>query len=190
MEEKFRCFGTGLPLYEDYHDKEWGREVHDDSLLFELLTLEGAQAGLSWYIVLKKRNDYRLAFDNFDPNKVALYDDNKIASLLQNNNIIKNRLKILSTITNAKAIVEIIKKYGSFDKFIWSYVNYKPIVNHITKYADFQSKTPLSDKISKDLLVLGFKFVGSTIVYSFLQAIGMVNDHMVNCFVYKELLNQ
>ena len=187
MGEKTRCFGTGIPIYEDYHDNEWGRPVHDDRKLFEMLILEGAQAGLSWITVLKKRESYRAAFDNFDASKIALYDDKKIEELMRNEGIIRNRLKIAATIANAKAFLEIVKIHGSFDKFIWSYVDFKPIQNNIEKFEDYQAKTPLSDKISKDLLKLGFKFVGSTIIYSFMQAVGMVNDHLKSCCVFNEV---
>jgi len=186
MSETFRCFGN-TPLYMDYHDTEWGRPVHDDNTLFEFLILEGAQAGLSWETVLKKREAYREAFDSFDPAKVALYDDKKIEELMTNSAIIRNRLKINSAITNAELFLDIQKQYGSFDKFIWGYVDHKPINNRIENPEDWPATTPLSDKISKDLKKMGFKFVGSTIIYSFMQATGMVNDHLTKCFVYKEL---
>jgi len=186
MSEKFRCFGD-TPLYMDYHDNEWGRPVHDDIKLFEMLTLEGAQAGLSWITVLKKREEYRKVFDGFDPKKVALYDEKKVGELLSNQGIIRNRLKIRAAIINAKLFLDIQKKYGSFDKFIWAYIDNKPIQNNIESAADYKASTPLSDKISKDLKKLGFKFVGSTIIYAFMQAIGMVNDHLTRCFVYSEL---
>ena len=188
MNEKIRCSWCGdLPIYIDYHDNEWGRPVHDDRKLFEMLILEGAQAGLSWITVLKKRENYRKAFDNFDPNKVALYDEEKIQSLMENEGIIRNRLKINSAVINAKLFLEVAEKHGSFDKFIWSYVNYKPITNHVKQIEDLLATTPLSDQISKDLKKMGFKFVGSTIIYSFMQATGMVNDHLVDCFAYKEI---
>ena len=187
MSEKFRCFGNN-PLYEDYHDHEWGRPVHDDVKLFEMLILEGAQAGLSWETVLKKRTSYREAFDGFDPHKVALYDDAKIAELIANAGIIRNRLKINAAVINAKLFLGIAEKYGSFDQFIWSYVDYTPIIGHWEKFEDMPLTTPISDKISKDLKKMGFKFVGSTIIYSFMQAVGMVNDHLAKCFVYEELV--
>jgi len=186
MTEKFRCFGH-TPLYADYHDNEWGRPVHDDNKLFEMLILEGAQAGLSWETVLKKREAYREAFDGFDPHKVALYDDVKIAELMANAGIIRNRLKINAAIINAKLFLDIAEKHGSFDKFIWAYVDYIPIVGHWDKFEDMPLTTPISDKISKDLKKMGFKFVGSTIIYSFMQAVGMVNDHLKTCFVYEEM---
>jgi DNA-3-methyladenine glycosylase I len=185
---KFRCFGD-TPIYMDYHDNEWGRPVHDDGKLFEMLILEGAQAGLSWITVLKKREAYREAFDGFDPNKVALYSDKKIEELMKNEGIIRNRLKINAAVNNARLFLGIIEKYGSFDRFIWGYVEYKPITGHWDSFENMQTTTPISDKISKDLKKMGFKFVGSTIIYSFMQAVGMVNDHLTKCFVYKELLH-
>ena len=187
MSEKFRCFGDHLPIYADYHDTEWGRPVHDDRKLFEMLILEGAQAGLSWETVLKKREAYREAFDGFDPKKVALYDDAKFAELMANAGIIRNRLKINAAVINAKLFLDIIKKHGSFDKFIWAYVDNKPIVGHWASFENMPLTTPISDKISKDLKKMGFKFVGSTIIYSFMQAVGLVNDHLKPCFVYKEM---
>ena len=186
MSEKFRCFGD-TQLYADYHDNEWGRPVHDDKKLFEMLILEGAQAGLFWETVLKKRENYRAAFDNFDPNKVALYDDVQIAELLQNPGIIRNKLKVNAAVTNAKLFLEIAEKHGSFDKFIWAYVDNKPIVGHWESFEAMPTTTPISAQISKDLKKLGFKFVGSTIIYSFMQAVGMVNDHLTKCFVYDEI---
>jgi len=189
MSEKFRCFGS-TPLYADYHDNEWGRPVHDDRKLFEMLILEGAQAGLSWETVLKKRESYREAFDGFDPEKVALYDDAKKAQLMANAGIIRNRLKINAAVINAELFLEIVQKHGSFDKFIWSYVDFKPIVGHWESFEKMPLTTPVSDKISKDLKKLGFKFVGSTIIYSFMQAVGMVNDHLTKCFVYDEMMKR
>jgi DNA-3-methyladenine glycosylase I len=188
MNEKIRCSWCGdLPIYQDYHDNEWGRPVHDDRKLFEMLILEGAQAGLSWITVLKKRESYREAFDGFDPRKVALYDDDKIQALMANEGIIRNRLKINAAVINAKLFLEIVEKHGSFDKFIWAYADYKPITSRLERIEDLPATTPLSDKISKDLKKMGFKFVGSTIIYSFMQAIGMVNDHVAGCFVYDEI---
>jgi len=186
MNEIIRCFGN-TPLYMDYHDKEWGRPLHDDRMLFEFLTLEGAQAGLSWETVLKKRESYREAFDGFDPEKIILYDDAKVEELMNNSGIIRNRLKINSVIINAKLFLDIQKQYGSFDKFIWAYVDGKPVNNRVEKPEDWVSTSPVSDKISKDLKKLGFKFVGSTIIYAFMQATGMVNDHLTSCFVYDEM---
>ena len=187
MSEKFRCFGK-TPLYGNYHDNEWGRPVHDDRKLFEMLILEGAQAGLSWETVLKKRENYRAAFDSFDPHKVALYDDTKIAELMANACIIRNRLKINAAVINAKLFLDIIENHGSFDEFIWAYVDNEPVVGHWESFEDMPLTTTVSDKISKDLKKMGFKFVGSTIIYSFMQAVGMVNDHLKKCFVYKELV--
>ena len=189
MSEQFRCFGEGIPIYMDYHDNEWGRPVHDDQKLFEMLILESAQAGLSWITVLKKREAYRAAFDNFDPTKVALYDDTKITELLNNEGIIRNRLKVGATIINAKLFLDIQKQHGSFDKLIWAYVDNKPIVGHWERAEDVPVTTSISDQISKDLKKMGFKFVGSTIIYSFMQAVGMVNDHLNGCRVYEDVLH-
>lgn len=189
MSEKVRCPWAGdTQIYIDYHDNEWGRPVHDDCKLFEMLILEGAQAGLSWITVLKKREAYREAFDGFDPHKIALYDDTKIAELMANPGIIRNRLKINAAIINAKLFLEVVEKYGSFDKFIWGYVDNTPIVGHFERIEDLPATTPISDRISKDLKKIGFKFVGSTIIYSFMQAVGMVNDHITTCFAYDEIL--
>jgi 3-methyladenine DNA glycosylase len=187
MSEKFRCFGKSQ-LYIEYHDHEWSVPVHDDQKLFEMLILEGAQAGLSWETVLKKREAYRAAFDNFDPRKVALYDEKKVSELMANAGIIRNRLKINAAIVNAKLFLDIVKEHGSFEKFIWEYVDYTPIVGRRERLEDVPITTPISDKISKDLKKLGFKFVGSTIIYSFMQAVGMVNDHLINCCVFEEKL--
>ena len=188
MQEKTRCaWAEEAPQFIDYHDKEWGRPVHDDIKLFEMLTLEGMQAGLSWLTILKKRENFRKAFDGFDPKIVAQYDDAKKLELMENEGIIRNRLKIHGTVTNARLFLDIAEQHGSFDKFIWSYVGGKPIVNQRKNLGDIPATTPLSDRISKDLKKLGFKFVGSTIIYAFMQAIGMVNDHSVDCFLYREL---
>ena len=185
MSEKIRCFGD-TPVYQAYHDNEWGRPVHDDRKLFEMLILEGMQAGLSWNTVLNKREAFREAFDNFDPHKVALYDDAKKAALLTNEKIIRNRLKVNAAVVNAKLFLRLAEQYGSFDKFIWAYVDYRPIVGGWKSFQEMPLTTPISDKISKDLKKMGFKFVGTTIIYSFMQAIGMVNDHLTNCCVYEE----
>lgn len=190
MSEKIRCSWAGdIPIYQDYHDKEWGRPVHDDRKLFEMLILEGAQAGLSWITVLKKREAYRAAFDGFDPQKIARYDDAKIEALMANEGIIRNRLKINAAIINAQRFLNIVEQYGSFDKFLWAYVDHTPIINRFEKLEDIPATTPISDQISKDLKKLGFKFVGSTIIYAFMQATGMVNDHFTDCFVYGETVN-
>jgi len=186
MDNIIRCFGN-TPLYTDYHDNEWGRPVHDDRKLFEFLILEGAQAGLSWETVLKKRESYREAFDGFNPEKIVLYDEAKIEELMANSGIIRNRLKINSVIINAGLFLDIQKQHGSFNKFIWAYVDNKPITNRVEKPEDWVATSPISDKISKDLKKLGFKFVGSTIIYAYMQAIGMVNDHLTSCFVYDEI---
>jgi DNA-3-methyladenine glycosylase I len=191
MNEKIRCSWVGDTLiYIDYHDTEWGRPVHDDDKLFEMLILESMQAGLSWITVLKKREAFKVAFDGFDPNKVALYDDTKIQELMENEKIIRHQLKINAAINNAKLFLEVVEKYGSFNKMIWEYVDHKPIIGHWKKLEDIPGTTPLSDKISKDLKKIGFKFIGPTTIYSFMQAIGMVNDHTTDCFVYKELLKK
>jgi DNA-3-methyladenine glycosylase I len=170
-----------------YHDKEWGVPVHSDRKLFEFLLLEGMQAGLSWRTILNKRKNFSKAFDSFDFNKVAKYNRRKIDSLLKNEGIIRNKLKIESTITNAKAFIEVRKEFGTFNKYIWSFVNGKPIVNKNKSLEDIPAKTELSDLISNDLKKRGFKFVGSTIVYAHMQATGMVNDHITDCFRYNEI---
>ena len=189
MKEKTRCAWVGnTPIYVDYHDNEWGQPVHDDNHLFEMLILEGMQAGLSWITVLKKREAFREAFDGFDPHKIALYDEAKIQALMSNEKIIRNRLKINAAINNAHVFLNITEKQGCFNDMIWSYVNHAPIIGHWEKIEDVPATTPLSDKISKDLKKMGFKFVGSTIVYSFMQAIGMVNDHVRDCLIYEVLL--
>ncbi|WP_312372934.1 DNA-3-methyladenine glycosylase I [Lachnoclostridium sp.] len=191
MNEKVRCSWTGnIPIYIDYHDNEWGRPVHDDVKLFEMLILEGMQAGLSWLTVLNKREAFREAFDGFDPNKVALYGDTKIQELMVNEKIIRNRLKINATIINARAFLNVAEKHGSFDKFIWKYVDYIPVTGHWKRHEDLPATSPLSDRISRDLKKMGFKFVGSTTIYSFMRAIGMVNDHLTDCYVFEEILNE
>ncbi|SKA40408.1 DNA-3-methyladenine glycosylase I [Chitinophaga eiseniae] len=181
--EKTRC-GWSLKdqLYKDYHDHEWGTPHHDDQHLFEMLCLEGAQAGLSWYTVLTKRENYRKAFDNWDAKKIAKYDDKKIAKLLENEGIIRNKLKINAVVTNAKAFLAVQKEFGTFDNYIWSFVNHQPIVNNFKSLQEVPAKTPISDAMSKDLLKRGFKFVGSTICYAYMQATGMVNDHIASCY--------
>ncbi len=168
----------------EYHDKDWGVPVYDDRLLFEMLILEGAQAGLSWTTILKKRENYRIAFDGFDPEIVATYGDEKVEELLNNKGIVRNKLKIKSAIRNAKVFLEIQKEYGTFSKYIWGFVDGKPIQNMFKTPSEIPTKTELSDAISKDLNKRGMNFVGSTIIYSFMQAVGMVNDHEVGCFRY------
>jgi len=173
------------PLYQEYHDREWGVPVHDDIRLFEMLTLEGAQAGLSWYTVLKKREAYRLAFDGFDFEKVALYDEEKQAELMNNPGIIRNRLKIASAVTNAAAFIRVREQYGSFDAYIWEFVEGEPIRNQWRELSEVPAVTAISDEMSKDLKKRGFKFIGSTVCYAFMQATGMVNDHITSCFCFR-----
>jgi DNA-3-methyladenine glycosylase I len=180
-----RCFWATTPLSIAYHDKEWGVPVHDDTRLFEFLILEGAQAGLSWETILRKRDNYRAAFDGFNPAKVAKYDERKIAALLSDAGIIRNRLKINSAVTNAIAFLEVKKEFGSFDAYVWRFVDGKPLRRK--RGEPIAARTPLSDALSKDLLKRGFKFVGSTICYSFMQAVGLVNDHDAVCFRYKQV---
>lgn len=175
------------PLEEIYHDAEWGVPVHDDRLLFEMLTLEGAQAGLSWTTILVKRENYRKAFDNFVAEKIVKYGPEKVEALLQDAGIVRNRLKINSTITNAKAFLEVQKEYGSFSEYIWSFVDAKPIQNAWATAEEVPAKTELSDRMSKALKKKGFKFIGSTICYAFMQAVGIVNDHTADCFRYEEI---
>lgn len=184
--EKIRCPWPTDELYIRYHDEEWGVPVHDDRLLFEFLILEGAQAGLSWRTVLNKRENYRKAFDNFDAEKIARYNAAKVARLLQDEGIIRNRLKIQSAILNAKAFLKVREEFGSFDAYLWRFVDGRPIINHPHSMKDVPAQTKISDAMSKDLLKRGFKFVGSTICYANMQAIGMVNDHWVTCFRHKE----
>ena len=185
---KVRCpWPSDDKLMIKYHDKEWGVPLHNDRKLFEFLILEGFQAGLSWRTILHKRENFRKAFDKFDFNKVAKYDKRKINSLLKDEGIIRNKLKIEGAITNAKAFLQIRKEFGTFDKYIWSFVNGKPIQNKFKSLKELPAKTKLSDKISEDLKKHGFKYVGSTIVYAHMQATGMVNDHVVSCFRHKEI---
>ncbi|MCH8171330.1 MAG: DNA-3-methyladenine glycosylase I [Bacteroidetes bacterium] len=180
-----RCSWCGSNiLYVDYHDKEWGVPVHDERKLFEMLILEGAQAGLSWITILKKRENYKKAFDNFEPKKVAEYKSVKINKLLSDSGIVRNRLKINAAITNATVFLEIQKEFGSFDNYIWGFVNRKSIKNKYKNLNELPASTTLSDKISKDLKNRGFKFVGTTICYAFMQAVGIVNDHVISCFRY------
>ncbi|HEY4424954.1 MAG TPA: DNA-3-methyladenine glycosylase I [Pyrinomonadaceae bacterium] len=180
-----RCFWAKTPLSIEYHDEEWGVPLHDDNRLFEFLILEGAQAGLSWETILRKRDNYRKAFDRFNPAKVAKYDQEKIDQLLNNEGIIRNRLKINSAVTNAQSFREVQKEFGSFDEYVWRFVNGKPLKRKAGQ--PIAARTELSDALSKDLLKRGFKFVGSTICYSFMQAVGMVNDHDATCFRYRQV---
>ena len=188
--EKTRCTWAtdNDDFYVRYHDEEWGVPVHDDRRLFEFLILEGAQAGLSWRTILNKRENYRKAFDNFDAEKIARYSEAKVAKLLNNEGIVRNRLKVRAAIMNAKAFLKVREEFGSFDKYLWRFVDGKPMVNHRKSMKELPAKTKISDAMSKDLLSRGFKFVGSTICYAHMQAVGMVNDHLVTCFRYKELL--
>jgi DNA-3-methyladenine glycosylase I len=185
-----RCSWAKNDLAIAYHDAEWGVPLHDERGLFEFLILEGAQAGLSWDTILRKRENYRVAFDNFDAEKVAGYNDKKIAELLENEGIIRNRLKIASAIGNAQAFLRVQDEIGSFDKYIWNFVDGKPLKNKPKDTSEVPAKTAVSDAISKDLKKRGFNFVGSTIMYAFMQATGMVNDHLVTCFRYKEVARE
>jgi DNA-3-methyladenine glycosylase I len=182
-----RCSWPTNELAIRYHDEEWGKPLHDDQRLFEFLILEGAQAGLSWDTILRKRENYRRAFDDFDVNKVARYSDKRLAKLLLDEGIIRNRLKIVSAVSNAKAFQKVQKDVGSFDTYIWSFVDGKPINGKRSGHGDVPATTEISDAMSKDLRKRGFNFVGSTIMYAFMQATGMVNDHLTTCFRYKEV---
>jgi len=188
---KHRCPWVDLtkPDYVAYHDKEWGVPVHDDRTIFEFLTLEGAQAGLSWYTVLRKREAYRKGFRQFDPKRVALYGKKELTSLLNNPGIIRNQQKIVAAIHNAQRFLEVQKEFGSFDAYIWRFVNGKPIVHKLRRLKDYPATSAESDALSKDLKQRGFKFVGSTICYAHMQATGMVNDHVVDCFRRREIIN-
>ncbi|WP_274307121.1 DNA-3-methyladenine glycosylase I [Solibacillus daqui] len=183
-----RCAWVKLdePVYVKYHDEEWGVPVYDDQKLFEMLCLEGAQAGLNWLTILKRREGYRAAFDGFDVEKILNYDDAKLAVLKEDERIIRNRLKIASVVTNAKSYINMQQKHGSFANYIWSFVDGKPIINHWERIEDVPATTEISDRMSKQLKKDGFKFVGSTICYAFMQAVGMVNDHTKNCHCYQK----
>jgi DNA-3-methyladenine glycosylase I len=185
MADKKRCrwANNSDPDMVRYHDEEWGRPAHDDRHLFEMLILEGAQAGLSWSTILHKRVNYRRAFANFDPTKVARFDARRVAALMDDAGIVRNRLKIESAVTNGRAFLEVQKEFGSFDRYLWSFVDQQPIVNRPRTAADVPAHTPLSDRISKDLKKRGFRFVGTTIIYAYLQAVGVVNDHSRECFL-------
>ncbi len=186
--EKTRCdWCLGSDLYIEYHDKEWGVPVHDDNKHFEFLVLESAQAGLSWLTILKRREHYRRLYDNFDPYKVAAYQPGKVNEMLQDSGIIRNRKKIESSITNAQLFLDIVNEFGSFDQYIWGFTDGKVIVNNWKKISDLPANSPLSDHITWDMKQRGFKFLGTTIMYAHLQSIGMINDHLVDCFRYKEL---
>ena len=186
--EKKRCVWVGRdPLMIRYHDDEWGTSVHNDRKLFEFLILEGAQAGLNWSTVLKKRKNYRRAFDNFDPIKISRYTQKDTERLLADSGIIRNRLKIAATINNARQFLKVQKEFGSFDKYIWQFVSHKTIINRFKTLREVPAKTKESDAMSRDLKKRGFKFIGSTICYAFMQAVGMVNDHTTDCFRYDEI---
>lgn len=185
-----RCDWSKKEVNIPYHDEEWGVPVHEDNRLFEFLILEGAQAGLSWDTILVKRENYRKAYDGFDPEKVAKYTDAKCAKLLENPGIVRNRLKVAASVQNAKAFLAVQKEFGSFDKYIWSFVDGKPIDGKRMLHGDVPAKTEISDAMSKDLKKRGFKFVGSTIMYAFMQATGMVNDHLATCFRYESIARE
>lgn len=188
MTKKERCPWCGDdPLYVAYHDTEWGVPVHDDKVLFEFLILEGMQAGLSWITILRKRENFRKAFDNFNAEKIARYKEPKLKKLMQDAGIIRNRLKIAAAVKNAKGFLAIQKEFGSFAKYMWQFVDHKPITGKLKSYRSAPARTGISDAISKDLKKRGFSFVGSTIIYAHMQATGMVNDHEVSCFRYKEV---
>jgi DNA-3-methyladenine glycosylase I len=180
----------GFDQYIQYHDEEWGVPVHDDRKHFEFLILEGAQAGLSWATVLKKRENYRKHFANFDPTKVAGFDQTTIAEILKDPGIIRNKLKVNSAVLNAQKFLEVQQEFGSFDQYIWSFINHKPIINQFTSMKDVPATSPESDALSKDLKKRGFKFVGSTIIYAYMQACGLVNDHLTSCFRRRELISE
>jgi DNA-3-methyladenine glycosylase I len=188
MDKINRCAWCGDdPLYVKYHDKEWGTPVYDDDTLFEFLILETFQAGLSWIIVLRKRENFRRAFDRFDYKKIAKYGEDKVAELLLNPGIIRNKLKVRATISNAQAFMKVQEEFGSFSDYIWGFTEGKPITNSYKSLKEVPANTPLSDTISKDLKKRGFKFVGTTVIYAHMQATGMVNDHLTSCFRYKEV---
>ncbi len=185
--EKERCaWGQSPEIYQKYHDEEWGVPLHDDQKLFEMLILEGVQAGLSWLTVLNKRENYRKAFDNFDPKKIAKYSEAKKAKLKENAGIIRNKLKINAAVVNANCYLEVVKEFGSFDKYIWQFVDGQPIINHFKTMEEVPVSTPESDAMTKDLKKRGFKFVGTTICYAYMQATGMVNDHVMTCWKRKK----
>ncbi len=185
--DKIRCAWSGNdPLYQQYHDTEWGIPVHDDRHLFEMLNLEGAQAGLSWITILRKRENYRVAFDHFDATVIARYDEAKIAALLANPGIVRNKLKIAGVVKNAQTFLQVQKEFGSFDAYIWRFVNGQPLINQRTSLQEIPAQTAEAEAMSKDLKKRGFTFVGPTICYAFMQAVGMVNDHTVDCFCHPD----
>lgn len=189
MKERCEWVRNTFPEYVEYHDEEWGVPVYDDKVHFEFLILEGAQAGLSWSTILKKRDGYRNAFANFDVEKVALFSEDEIAALILNPEIIRNKLKINATVNNAKRFIEVQKEFGSFSQYIWGFVAHKPLDHRCMTSKDVPATSPESDALSKDLKKRGFKFVGSTIIYAHMQATGLINDHLVNCFRHKEVSN-
>lgn len=191
MQDKPRCnWCLSSELYKNYHDEEWGTPVYDDATLFEFLLLETFQAGLSWITILNKRENFRKAFDHFDYKKIAQYNNDKIVDLLQDTGIIRNKLKVYSAVTNAQAFIKIQEEFGSFSKYIWAFTDAKPITNHPKTLKDVPATTSLSDAISKDLKKRGFKFVGSTVIYAFMQATGIVNDHVESCWKYPQLIKE
>ncbi len=185
--EKTRCWNTTNPLYTKYHDEEWGVPVHNDKVFFEFLVLEGFQAGLTWSLILQRREQFRKSFDGFDPKKVAAYTDLDIEQLMKTPNLIHNKLKIKATINNARQFLTVQKEFGSFNNYIWKFVGGKPVINTFTALEDLPAETKESEAMSRDLKARGFKFVGPTVCYAFMQATGLVNDHLINCFRYKEL---
>ncbi len=184
---KTRCWGEGDPLAMAYHDEEWGVPVHDDGVLYEFILLEGVQAGLSWSTVLRRRENYRRAFDGFDPEKIALYTEDRIDELVHDSSIIRNRRKIVSHVDNARVFLRVQETHGSFDEYIWAYVDHEPVMNEFTGWDQVPSKTDLSTRIARDLKGHGFSFVGPTIVYAYMQSVGMVNDHLTSCFRWREI---
>jgi len=188
LKEKIRCpWPVNDPLYIEYHDKEWGTPVHDERKHFEFLVLETMQAGLSWHIILKKRENFRRAFDGFDPRRVARYDERKIQSILKDPGIVRNQLKIRAAVNNASRFLEVQKEFGSFDAYLWGFVNGKTVQNRRRSLKDLPARTPLSDRVSLDLKKRGFRFTGTTVIYAHLQAVGVVNDHLTTCFRHREL---
>ena len=185
--DKVRCWGDKDPLMREYHDKEWGVPVHDDRIHFEFILLEGVQAGLSWSTVLKRRENYREAFDNFDYEKIANYEADDIEELLKNPGLIRNRRKIESHVNNARSFLDVRDRYGSFDEYIWSFVDHKPVINSFKSFDQVPASTDTSERMAKDLKKNGFSFVGPTICYAYMQAVGMVNDHLTHCFRWKEI---
>ena len=190
MDKSTRCFGNKDPLMAEYHDTEWGVPLHDDNELYGLIVLEGAQAGLSWRTVLHRREAYREAFAGFDPAIVAEYTPVKLEDIRENSGVIRNKLKIASAVKNAKAFIEIQREFGSFDKYLWAYVDETPVMNGFASWKEVPAETELSQKISKDLKKRGFNFVGPTIMYAYMQSVGMVNDHLTTCFRYQQIVDE